>query len=139
MKVLAENPPNLSDIQKVFDVLPTSVFCYGSIIYNPNRCPIDIPIMAHEETHSRQQGDDPAGWWKKYLEDVEFRIEQEVAAYQVQYWLQCKIIKNRDIRALNLTRLAQSLSGGMYGCTMPLVEAKRLIQWKHKKKSKKSI
>src|SRR3990167_5224922 len=132
MKVLYENPPNIKQIGAVFTVNDTTVFTYGNVVYNPNKCPLDIPIMTHEEMHSRQQGDDPEGWWKKYLEDVEFRITQEVAAYQVQFWFQCKIIKNRDLRALNLTRLAQTLSGGMYGCTMPLAEAKRLIKWKQK-------
>lgn len=134
MQVILENPPNIDDIKKVFTINDTTVFTYGDIIYNPNNCPLDIPIRAHEELHSRQQGDDPEGWWRKYLDNVEFRMEQELAAYQVQFWMQCRIIKNRDVRALNLQKLAETFGGGMYGAMIPLSEAKRLISWKPKKK-----
>lgn len=138
MQVKTEFPPNIEDIKNVFTINDTTVFTYGSDLFNPHNCPLDIPIMEHEALHSRQQGDDPAGWWKKYLEDVEFRMEQELAAYQIQYFVQCKFVKNRDIRALNLTKLAQTFGGGMYGITIPLKEAKRLIQivWKQQNRKK---
>jgi|CXWL01.1.fsa_nt_gi hypothetical protein len=137
MKILIEQPPNIEDIRKVFTINDTTVFTYKDTIYNPHNCPIDIPIMAHEEVHSRQQGEDPEGWWKKYLEDPVFRIEQEAVAYSMQYWMQCQFIKNRDTRALNLQRLAETLAGDMYGKMMTVEEAKKWILWKKPKTKKK--
>jgi len=137
MKILEENPPNIDDIKKVFTVNDTSVFCYGDTLYNPNKCPLDIPIIAHEELHSRQQGDSPKEWWDKYLTDVEFRLEQELAAYQVQYWVQCQFVKDRNTRALNLQRLAETLAGTMYNNLISVKQAKELIKWKPKKQTRR--
>ena len=139
MQVVSDWPPNIEDIRKVFTINDTTVFCYGDTLYNPNSCPLDKPILAHEELHSRQQGDDPKAWWDKYLSDIPFRTEQELAAYQIQFYVQCKFIKKRDVRALNLQRLAETFGGGMYGVTLPLAESKRLIQivWKKWKKQDK--
>ena len=138
MKVLAEWPPNIEEIKKVFAINSTTVFTYGDTIYNPNSCPLDTPILTHEELHSRQQGEDPKAWWDKYLSDIEFRLEQELAAYQVQYWVQCKFIPDRNTRALNLQRLAETLAGSMYNNLISVKRAKELIKWKPKKTKKKS-
>lgn len=137
INIRVENPPNIEDIKKVFTINDTTVFCYKDVLYNPNNCPLDIPIMEHETMHSRQQGDDPAGWWKKYLEDPVFRLEQEVDAFSVQYIVQCKFIKNRDKRALNLQRLATTLSGNVYGNIITYEDAKKILLWKTKPMKKK--
>ena len=127
MKILYESPPNIKQIEAVFTVNSTTVFTYGDTLYNPNRCPIDIPIMAHEMQHSLQQGSDPKAWWDKYLSDPQFRLSQEIIAYGAQYRTMCNYIKNRDDRALNLQRLAETLAGGMYGAIISLADAKKAI------------
>lgn len=45
----------------------------------------DLALIAHEETHARQQKEFGwLKWWAKYLLSREFRMEMEVEAYQVQ-------------------------------------------------------
>lgn len=100
------------------------VFTYGNTIYHdgdftPN-------LLAHELTHCFQQTKMGADkWWDKYFEDNKFRVKQELEAYRQQY----KVIKMNDpARAeLEAVRLANDLSGRLYGWLMPFQEAMEKI------------
>lgn len=120
-------PPNIEDIKKVFPISKNVIFTYGDKIYNPGGNDIDIALMAHEQTHSIQQDNDVKGWWKKYLEDKEFRLSQELQAYQVQYRYYCKEVKDRNQRYRFLNRLAGDLSSEIYGNIISRSEAIRSI------------
>lgn len=134
MKVAYDYPPNIDAIRAEFD-LPTGViFTYGETLYNPDHGVIPPDLMAHEETHQRQQGDDPAGWWKRYLEDVEFRISQEVEAYQNQYnhYKMNRCMKNGKLKVNRLRQfayqLATYLSSPIYGEVITRQEALEKIK-----------
>jgi hypothetical protein len=128
MKIVFDYPPNIDEIRKVFTLRPTVVFTYDDTIYNPGRGTIDSALMIHEATHSRQQGDDPAGWWKKYLSDPKFRLDQEVYAYRNQYRNFAKTCRDRNTVALFLHRIASDLSSQLYGGIVGYQEAVRLIK-----------
>lgn len=83
--------------------------------------------MIHEQTHWRQQGDDPAGWWNKYLVDSNFRVEQELAAYKNQYW---EYLKHHDRNNANhfAMKIARDLSSSLYGNILSFSEAFYLIK-----------
>jgi hypothetical protein len=120
-------PPNIEDIKKVFKLNDNVIFTYGNTIYNPNRGNIDLALMAHEQTHSIQQGDKVKEWWERYLKDKEFRLSQELQAYQVQYQYYCKAIKDRNQRYRFLNRLAGDLSSEIYGNIISRSEAIKQI------------
>lgn len=91
-----------------------TVFTHGETIHS--KYPIPQHLVEHERKHASQQciyG--IVAWWDRYLEDDQFRFEQELEAYQEQYkWIK-KNIKNRN-DAFNLLRsLAKDLSGPLYG------------------------
>jgi hypothetical protein len=120
-------PPNIDDIKKVFPIGENVIFTYGNTIYNPGRGNIDLALMAHEQTHSIQQGDKVKEWWERYLKDKEFRLSQELQAYQVQYRYYCKAIKDRNQRYRFLNRLAGDLSSEIYGNIISRSEAIKQI------------
>jgi hypothetical protein len=81
---------------------------------------VNIPddIIAHEKIHEKQQAaieGGPAEWWRRFFDDVEFRVQQEVEAYAGQYQYICKHIKDRNRRNDHLVEMAAMLSGPMYG------------------------
>ena len=99
MKIKIENPPHRVRqlCEKVFNLTGTKpIFCFGDTIYNPFNAEVDAFLMAHEVVHSKQQGEDPKAWWKKYLLDKKFRFAQELQAYRVQYKVMKDVIKDRN-------------------------------------------
>ena len=135
MRIVKSQPPNIEEIRVKFTLSDRVVFTYGSVLWNPGGGLIPDDLMIHEETHEKQQGDDPAGWWQRYLSDKHFRLEQELEAYrnQYQYFKETKCVKptgNVRQRRLNsfLHRIARDLSSQIYGEMISLEEAEALIQ-----------
>jgi len=129
MKIVHEQPPIL---QAIIDhgLHPHSgtIYTYGDTIYNPNEIELPEHLIIHEETHMKQQGDDPDGWWGRYLIDFAFRMEQEAEAYANQYDFICKSVKDRNRRNLILLDLSNILSSPMYGSVLNLMDAYNLIK-----------
>lgn len=135
MKILNEYPPQFEKIEKVFNLSKrTAVFTYGDTIYNPWGGNLSKDLIAHESIHEKQQGDDPDGWWEKYMSDVQFRLSQEVEAYQKQFRSYCGGISNVGkmrkmmLEEKFLQRIAGDLSSPLYGSIVTLTEAKKLIR-----------
>lgn len=127
--IKTEYPPNIKDIENRFGSIGKNVvFTYGDIIYNPSGNFIDAYLISHEETHTKQQGSDIEGWWKKYLNDDKFRLEQEAEAYHNQYEHFCRNKKDLLRQEEFLSFIAKDLSGDMYGNICNLEEAKKLIK-----------
>lgn len=127
MEIIYGYPPNIEEIKKHFSLSDSVVFTYGNKLYNPHKGHVDEHLMKHEETHARQQGDDPAAWWKKYLSDPEFRLQQEAEAYGRQY-RSFAVHHDRNKVFFFLHGIAYDLSSGIYGNIISLEEAKKLIK-----------
>lgn len=129
MKILIEYPPNYVKIAFTFNLSKGTVFCYGDTLYNPDNGPVDPSLIKHEETHMRQQ--ESMGvekWWERYLVDVDFRVSQEVEAYQNQYREMKKWIKDKNKLNRLLHTLASALSGPMYGNALSMTDALHAIK-----------
>lgn len=126
-----EYPPNYDEILTHFPNAKNNnvVFTYGNILFSPTSTNIPKDLLVHEETHSKQQKNHKGGivgWWKQYINNKEFRVKQEVEAYQNQY----NYIKNhygRSIRRRLLRKISKDLSGKLYNNCMSFEEAKRKI------------
>lgn len=127
MKIKHKYPPNIEKIRAVFPLHRGIIFTYGDTLYNPDRGTIDEALIKHEETHTRQQGDDPDKWWERYFVDVEFRAEQELEAYQNQYKYAVDNY-SRPQRRLLLKQISKDLSSAMYGNIMTKEKARDLIK-----------
>lgn len=127
MKIVNDFPPNIAAIAKKFPIHGFNpVFTYGDTLYNPSGGPISDDLMAHEQTHERQQqAIGVEQWWAMYLEDETFRLTQETEAYRAQY----KAVqdKPRNWRRLFLQAIARDLSSKLYGSIINTKQAKELI------------
>ena len=130
MQVVQENPPFIDELGNVFRLPEGAVFTFGEVIYNPSGNIISKPLMKHEEHHSRQQGIDPQAWWERYLKDSDFRLAQEVPAYQLQYREAKKYIKDKNSLFQYVLNLANDLSSQMYGNCITKSEAIKVIMAK---------
>ena len=128
MQVLNKWPPNIAEIQKVFPVSQFNpVFTYGNTLYNPTGGRIPPDLIAHEEIHEKQQAKMGAeNWWKLYLENKSFRLEQEAEAYRRQYeYGQSNY--NRQQRKSLYHEILKHLSSALYGNLITIKQAKELI------------
>lgn len=129
MNIIKAYPPNIVEIMKVFPINKNTVFTYGPDLYAPNiNFELTRDLIIHEETHTRQQGDDPAGWWEKYLVDKQFRLEQEVEAYRNQYRYYCSMHKGRNERFNFLRMIASDLASPLYGSLIGFLDATNRIK-----------
>jgi len=128
MKIKNKYPPNIDKIREKFPNLPSGVvFTYGEVIYAPFG-KVTSDLRVHEKTHTKQQGDDPDGWWDKYLADEKFRLKQEAEAYRNQYRFYRETCKVKSRIRPFLEKIANDLSGKIYGNIISFDEAIRLIQ-----------
>lgn len=101
------------DVEKNRDIVVT----YFDGIYTANPMPTDL--FVHECVHYRRQGDGEnelaaKDWCLRYCDDPEFRYQEELLAYREQYrFIRSKT--NRPVAFEHAKRLAQDLSGTMYG------------------------
>ena len=127
MEIVNSYPPNIERIREVLNPPATACFAYGDKIYNPSGNPIDTALLAHEQVHKKQQGDDPEGWWEEYLTDAQFRLSQEVAAYrkQIATLREDPSFKTRMVTIIHA--IAKELSGEMYGNITTYSKARKMI------------
>lgn len=129
MKVLNQEPPNYQEIIAAFPAAESAevVMTYGDCIYNPKSLRLREDVMFHESIHANQQGNDPVAWWKKYIEDPEFRISQELQAYGAQLAFLRKFRTGPAI-AIALKNLAHFASSPVYGNAITMPEALKRIK-----------
>lgn len=127
MNIVKGLPPNIKKIREKFSPGPGTVFTYGDTIYSENgECP--SWVVCHEEVHEIQQGEDPEGWWKKWIRNPGFRLDQELEAYRWQYKWVCDRQRDRNKRAKFLASIAGDLAGPLYGNIITLENAKKAIK-----------
>lgn len=131
MKISNEKPPIWEECKKVFKLVKGTVFTYGDTIYNPDGVEISDDLLIHEKCHAKQQEYNNTVahiWWINYLEDSQFRLEQEVAAYAAQYRFICAKYKDRNKRDQYLGFMARILSSPLYGCPITQYGARKAIE-----------
>lgn len=130
MSIVVGLPPVYDEIV-LHGITPpdTAVYTYGDTIYNPSGHELPEDLIRHERKHSLQHAAIGAReWWNSWLTSPTFRVEQELAAYQVQYRYFRGIRKDRNEQARFAFFLAQQLSGPMYGRSISFHEAHRRIK-----------
>jgi hypothetical protein len=120
-------PPNYDEIKARFAVRPTTIYAYGDTIYSPSTVDLPADLIAHEQVHFAQQkrAGGPDAWWRRYLDDPQFRLSQEVEAYRAQYQL-LKAMPRAD-RRRRLAHICGLLASGMYGRLVTKEQARALV------------
>lgn len=128
MKQIIGFPPNIEKIRKAFDIEDKPVvFTYGDILYNPLGGHVSKDLEVHELTHTKQQGSSPEDWWDRYINDKQFRLDQEIEAYRNQYEYYCRKNKSLNAQFRFLRTLSHYLSSEVYGNLVTRSEAMDLI------------
>lgn len=102
--------PLLQEYKKHFTITKDTVFALTPYIYTNHKLTPDLLI--HEQIHLKQQeklGVDE--WVNRYIDDLEFRIEQEVEAYRNQI----NSIKDRNAKERMKIWASETLSSKLYG------------------------
>lgn len=129
MKIVIAEPPLFEEIDRRFRVRGNGiVFAFGSIIYNPDGVEVRPEIVAHENEHGLRQGADALGWWRRYIDDPEFRLAEEIPAHAAEFKFFCRIHTDRNHRARYLQRIASRLAGPLYGNLMTAAAAAAAIR-----------
>lgn len=135
MQISLQKPPIFDRCAKEFGIKETDViwFTYGDCIYAP--CKVMPPdyIIRHEEVHAEQQRHSEAGareWWDRYFADKDFRMDQEAEAYgaQFKFMRTKKEYRDRNVQAKVLRQIGQNLSGKVYGHSIGLADAMKLVR-----------
>lgn len=129
MRIVFERPPMFDEIDARFRVAGKPViFSWGGLIYNPMRITIPPHLIAHEEMHGWRQ--DQRGierWWRRYIDNDGFRLEEEILAHQVEYRALLRGNGNRRARRGYLKQVAKRLSGPLYGGMITSAKARKLL------------
>ncbi len=131
MCIQPKAPPIMARIKEKFpdaDWERGIAICYGEKIYCKYKLTDDV--LAHELVHVRQQKEIGRDiWWDKYLEDAQFRLEQELEAYgtQVKYIREHTERTTRNQRRMMIDRIADTLSGELYGHMISYEQAKKFL------------
>lgn len=134
MQILTEKPPEwiMTGCLNNFRLdLNTTLWTYEDAIYNPGGFEVSDDLLAHEQTHMVQQAKYEGGaeaWWKEYLVNSQFRLEQEMQAYGIQYAFFCSKVKDRNKQTKFLWRLSDILSGPLYQVAISSQEARKGIK-----------
>jgi hypothetical protein len=128
-KIAKAFPPNYEEIRARFNPPPGTVFAYGDTIYAPHLRSrgLSADLVVHEEVHFGQQraAGGPEAWWRRYIDEPEFRLGQEIAAYRAQY-ASVAHLQRPERRAL-LAHICKSLASRMYGGIVTKEQARNLV------------
>ena len=87
-------------------------------------------LQAHERTHLYQQEKFPGGvseWWKKYIDEPAFRLQEETMAYFVQVDYIKKNVIGRNLRRALIKHIVTSFVT-MYGGIITKEQAKVVLK-----------
>lgn len=126
-KIVKGFPPNYEELRARFDPPAGTIFAYGDTIYSPRRTDLPAHLVVHESVHFGQQRavGGPEAWWRRYIDDPEFRLEQELEAYRAQYASVSHLA--RPLRRELLAHICRSLAGRMYGGIVTKDQARALV------------
>lgn len=124
-----EKPPVFDRCVEQFGISWSgTIFAYYPNIHAEYPERLSKDIIEHEKIHLRQQ-EDIGGveiWWDRYFTDDEFRLSQELEAYQRQYRVLREYEdKNELVRKVYFW--ADMLSGKQYGYLISKEEAIKKI------------
>lgn len=132
MNIIVARPPNFDQI---LAVMPSAdehgvIFAWGNSIYNPSGVALPPELVAHEAVHRARQGLTEVSirrWWEFYLSSPEFRLEEEIPAHRAEYQKFCRRFKDRNLRPAMLDKLAERLSGSLYGGLISFKAARKAL------------
>lgn len=130
MAVIHSYPPNINEINLVLPTSDKNVFSYYPDVYVPSGKELDPDLMLHENIHLEQQkAIGVENWWRKYLTDPQFRLEQELASFSAQLTYGKKVYPTKVSDQMKHD-FASLLSGSQYQTGLTYQEAEAALRRK---------
>lgn len=126
-RIVVGIPPNYAAIKARFPGCDRKgvIFSYGDTIFNPSAVSIPREIIVHEATHGlRQQDQGVERWWKRYIEEPFFLLDEELYAHRNEYKA---LVRRHGPGPKYLRRVAGRLAGPLYGNLLTLEQAMHAI------------
>lgn len=137
MKIIKAYPPNFVQIRTAFPQVVGRqgiLYAWGDRVYNPSGVNVPWWLHEHEETHGKRQlegfGSDLLSedtmihsWWNTYIEEPDFRLQEEIPAHQAEWRVFKSIRLNHKDQKTYLLRMAERLSGPLYNNMISLENA----------------
>ena len=129
-RIITTPPPNYEEAFKKFGASFDKgiVFTYGRDVH-VKIGKLRDDVEAHETVHVVQQTTYPGGpeaWWKRYMEDSEFLLDQELEAYRTQYKF---VLKNYPKRQhFEMLKFYAECLSGFYDLGIGMMTAMNLIK-----------
>jgi len=116
MQIVHDYPPVWDEIRVAFPGVARfrPIFAWGPLIYNPFKIDVAPALIAHEEVHGERQMPDVKGWWRRYMDDMDFRLAEEIPAHVVEYQFMCRT-GPRQARRRALKEVSLKLASPLYG------------------------
>ena len=129
MKMIFAYPPIYAEIKERFPYVTgrAILFTWGNILYNPRRIKVSEELHVHEAVHSVCQGERVREWWRSYMGNPEFRLEQEGLAHKAEFNEYCKRHGRPKDRERALDAIAHRLASPLYGAMISVEQARRII------------
>ena len=131
-KVIVGRPPNFEAIKEVFPLAEraTTIFAYDPHIYVSSPIVILPPaLMKHENVHIRRQKEMGVEiLWRKYLNDKDFRYEEELLAHIAEYKEMVAKETTRQARRRYLYTVGKRLAAPLYKFNITIDKAMKDIQ-----------
>lgn len=134
MKIVKGPPPNLDEIAAVLPWArrPAVMFTYGDAIYVPSGQQVPAALLEHERVHAERQlafEGGPEAWWRRYLAEPAFRLQEEYLAHRVEYeWWERN--GSRPARRRARVVIGDRLCSPLYGKCCTKAQARALITGK---------
>lgn len=127
MRVVCDHPPIFDEINAAFDLRGKKViFAWGATIFNPNGAVVSPDLVAHEKIHCMRQGNDIEGWWRRYIDEARFRLDEEIPAHCAEYQHLYEN-GNRQQRRQALKIVSKKLAAPLYGRLIKPNEARKIL------------
>ena len=129
MQIVIDYPPIYDELKIAFPRIGRGViFAWGDKIYNPSNVNIPPQLIVHECAHARRQGNDVHGWWRRYIDEKEFRLAEEIAAHIVEMEYLLGPNPNRQMRRQIVRSTAKRLSNPLYRYDISKAQAQVLLK-----------
>ena len=115
MEIVIDFPPIYDELKVAFPRIGRDViFAWNSKIYNPYNVSIPRCLIAHEAAHGRRQGNDVQGWWRRYIDEKEFRLVEETFGHFAEMGSLLGLNPNRQMKRRLLRSTAKRLASPLY-------------------------
>lgn len=134
MKIIKGRPPIFEEIVAALPgaAEPGVLFCWGDTIFTMGSLTIEPELVVHEAVHCERQGSDLVGWWRRYLEDTQFRLDEETPAHVAEFKKLCELrrphwVSQRAMRRTFAAHIGSKLAAPLYGNLISPTKAKELL------------